>query len=362
MTAFEPVPSKLTFGDDDEGTVVEPAMSISGGPGGFFHAPIHESLTLSALINVPSSGVAPNTSLSSANNADWEFIRGVIWNDDPAGLLFDDEADVNHTYAKGFLWWTKFTSGEKEWNPAQLDGDRFVNVIGRGHFGDMQFLHCMAAAVGEQPGETKRRVMIWMEVMYKLSNGEDGITPDNLLKDTKLGDLLAKPISVPGSSVPPMFQPLSYMLAPKTPFKALDIRRRALGSMFHVIQDSYAIGHTQRVPLNKEDQTSVDPLTYKPGTTDRWGAILNFHTYFGQNSDKHAHYDHPSDAIPEPENLGNLDQWNSLIGCRDAADKCVALARMRFEGKKWDDGVARFLDEDVFGVDEHATPANDHVL
>lgn len=95
----EPVATKLAFGDDDEGTAVEPTMSVSGGPGGILHAPIHESLTLSALINVPNSGVAPGTSLSSANNADWEFIRGVVWNDDPAGLLFDDEADVNHAYS-----------------------------------------------------------------------------------------------------------------------------------------------------------------------------------------------------------------------------------------------------------------------
>lgn len=357
----EPVATKLAFGDDDEGTAVEPTMSVSGGPGGNFHAPIHESLTLSALINVPNSGVAPGTSLSSANNADWEFIRGVVWNDDPAGLLFEDKADANHAYSTGAMWWIKYNAGEEEWNPSQLDDDRFYNVIGRSHYGDMQFLHCMAAAPGEQPAETKRRVMIWMEVMYKLSNGEEGITPDTLVKNSKLGDLLATPDDVPGGSIPPRFQSLSYMLAPKSPFQAIDIRRRALGSMLHVIQDSYAIGHTQRVPLNKDDQTSTDPLAYKPGTTDRWGAILNFHTYFGQNGDKHGHYDHPFDAIPDPEDLGNLDQWNGMIGCRDAVDKCIALARMRFEGKKWDDGVARFLDEEVFAVDERATPANNHV-
>lgn len=361
----EPAASKLTFGENDEGTVVEPAMSVRGGPGGFIHAPIHESLTVSALINVPGSGVAPGTSLHSASSADWEFIRGVVWNDDPAGLLFDDAPDANHTYSTGVQWWTKYSAGERDWDPAQLDGDRFYNVVGRSHYGDMQFLHSMASAAGEQPAETKRRVMTWMEVMYKLSSGEDGggtITPDTLLKNTKLGDLLATPDDVPGGSVPPRFQSLAYMLAPKSPFMALDIRRRALGSMFHVIQDSYAIGHTQRVPLNKGDRTGSDPLTYRPGTIDRWGAILNFHTYFGQDGGRHAHYDHPSDAIPDPEDLGNLDQWNGMIGCRDAADRCVALARMRFEGKRWDDGVARFLDEEVFAVDERATPANHHVV
>ncbi|KAJ1324700.1 hypothetical protein MN608_09403 [Microdochium nivale] len=355
------VASKLTFGEHEKGVPVESAMSIRGGPSGIVHAPIHESLTLSALTNVPNSSVAQSTNLRSAGNADWEFIRGVVWNDDPAGYLFNDKTGANHSYSTGAQWYANYTAGEKQWNPNELDGDRFYNVIGRSHYGDMQFLHCMASVGGEQPTETQRKIMTWMEVMYKLSNGEGGITPDTLLQDTKLGDLLAKPADVSGGSVPPRFKSLSYMLAPKSAFTALDIRRRALGSMFHVIQDSYAIGHAQRVPLNESDQASADPLTYKPGTTDRWGAILNFHTYFGQNGSKHAHYDHSSVTIADPENLANLDQWNGMIGCRDAVDKCVALARMRFDGKGWDDGVAKFLEEQVFAVDENATPANDHI-
>ncbi|KAF4551908.1 Hypothetical protein D9617_12g037980 [Elsinoe fawcettii] len=392
-TMRAPSAVKFTFSEDDEGTEVEPAMAVAGGPGGLFHTPIHESLTLSALTNVANSGVARDTTLNSADNATWEFVRGVIWNDDPAGLLFNDSYGTNHSYASGAQWVAKYKMGASDWNPRELSGDRFYNVTGRSHYGDMQFLHCMASAAGEYPEQTKSRVMIWMEVMYKLSTGEIG--PHTLVKDTKLGDLLASPPDVAGGSVPPRFQPLSYMLAPKSEFSALDFRRRALGSMFHVIQDSYAIGHAQRVPLNKQDQAStgklfhvfqncsklerpvikimvdqvglteiIDPLTYKPGTIDRWGAILNFHTYFGQNDSQHAHYDHPSDGIPDPGNLSNLDQWNGLLGCGDAVDKCVALGTMWSTGRSWDgdDGVQRFLDQDVFPIDKDATPANDHVL
>ncbi|KXJ85351.1 hypothetical protein Micbo1qcDRAFT_223267 [Microdochium bolleyi] len=347
--------------DNEEGHRGAPAMAVRGAWQGLYGEPIHESLTLSALMRVSGSGVSPGTRINTANNADWEFVRGAVWNDDPAGLLFEDKSGTNQVYATGAEWGTQYTFGKSEWEPGLYGGNRYYNVIGRSHYGDMQFLHCMACAEGEQPLETKRKVMIWMEVMYKLASGEDpNITPDTLLAHTKLGDLLATPDDYLGGSLPPPYQPLRYMLAPKSVFSALDIRRRALGSMFHVIQDSYAIGHTKRVPMNPGDVASESPLVYKPGTTDRWGAILNFHTYYGQDDGQHKHFDHGSDKIPDPGNLGNLDQWNGLLGCRDAADKCTELAQLRFTGKTWGGtgGVEEFLDQHVFVVDKNATPAN----
>jgi len=50
-----------------------------------------------------------------------------------------------------------------------------------------------------------------------------------------------------------------------------------------------------------------------------------------------------------------------MLGCRDAVDMCIALARMRCDGKGWDDGVAQFLEGQVFAVDENATAANNHI-
>lgn len=246
-------PDKST--DEDE-----TAMAVAGSIGGVYNQPIHESITLSALMSVDGSGVSSTRSLKSATNEDWEFVRGVIWNDDPAGLLFDDTPSENHSYAWGLQWWNEYRNAKSQWDQP-LDGERWRNPIGRSHYGDLQFLHCMASNLGESPHETKRKVMIWMEVMYKLSNGEDGITPDTRPKDTKLDQLLSPPAGTMGGSLPPRFQPISYMLAPKSTYSKLDIRRRALGSMFHVIQDSFAIGHTRRVPRNSEDITSHS--TYK---------------------------------------------------------------------------------------------------
>jgi hypothetical protein len=89
---------------------------------------------------------------------------------------------------------------------------------------------------------------------------------------------------------------------------------------------------------------------------------VNFHTYFGQNGDSHAHYDHANDGIPDPGNLGKLDQWNSLIGCRDAVEKCKGLAELKLAGKTWEGGVKEYLDREVFALSEHKTPSDNTVL
>ena len=222
-------------------------MSVSGGPGGLVHQPIHESLTLAALIN-GKFGVDPGTTVANASKYDWEYIRGAIWNDDPDCLLFDDNAENNHVYSTGLEWWWRYKTGATEWK--DLDSTRLRNPTGRSHYGDLQFLHSMACQPGELPLETKRKLMIWLEVMYKLATGEAGITADTELGSTKLAEFC------PVLSLPPSFKPLRYLLANKSPFQGIDIGRRALGSMFHIIQDSYAIGHTKRTLLNPEDKQS----------------------------------------------------------------------------------------------------------
>jgi hypothetical protein len=232
-----------------DGVDVELQMSVAGGPYGAIHEPIHESLTLAALIS-SNSGISPGTTVKNASNHDWEYIRGAIWNDDPDCQLFNDSPEENHSYSTGGTWLLRYNDGKSEWNPNNLDLKRLRNPIGRSHYGDLQFLHCMASNRGEDPDITKAKVMLWMEIMYKLANGEDGITPDTEVAKTKLIKVC------PVMSLPPRFKPLSYLLARDSNFQGLDIRRRALGSMFHIIQDSFAIGHTRRELLNPGDKIS----------------------------------------------------------------------------------------------------------
>ena len=94
---------------------------------------------------------------------------------------------------------------------------------------------------------------------------------------------------------------------------------------------------------------------------DRWGAIENFHTYNGQDEHDHAHYDHPDTKLQDPNNLGNLSQFDSLIGCRMAIEKCRRLVELRNAGTKWDEGVRQFFDDEVFALAPGATPSNAEV-
>jgi hypothetical protein len=124
------------------------------------------------------------------------------------------------------------------------------------------------------------------------------------------------------------------------------IPHRALGSCFHVIQDSYAEGHTRR------ERKNPNPAS---GEADRWDVVLNFHSYPGQNSDLHKHLDHGNDSLASVD-LRKPDTWNSLVGCRDGLDRCIQLANFWHRKAEWNE-VQQWLDADVFAISPNATPS-----
>jgi hypothetical protein len=98
-------------------------------------------------------------------------------------------------------------------------------------------------------------------------------------------------------------------------------------------------------------------LKFKEGKPGRFDEIQNFHSYNGQDEDHHDAYDLPggsgSDLKPS-----DLSCFNNVVGARDAIDKCTVLARFWREGKKWDEGVKKFLDTEFFMISSNATPSN----
>jgi hypothetical protein len=77
--------------------------------------PIHENLRLAALIaagcvekSATFECVIGGRGLSVGELAVWEFIRGVLRNDDPACELLIDRADNNGLFAFGFDWFLNF--------------------------------------------------------------------------------------------------------------------------------------------------------------------------------------------------------------------------------------------------------------
>lgn len=201
--------------------------------------PVHESIAIAAFINSNihfQSGVK----YDNLNQKQWEYIRGLIWNDDPSCLLLNDSHGNNHDFGVGIDWYRAFRYGPDNC------------MTKRSHFGNLQFLHAMAPKVGEPALTTKHNLMGWLEVMYKFACGGQGVASTDQLAEKFPNDFNA-------STVPNGSATLKELILATTPsYGWANLERRALGICLHIIQDSYAIGHTQRCLCNPEDLAPRD--------------------------------------------------------------------------------------------------------
>ncbi|KAK1448224.1 hypothetical protein CCUS01_11807 [Colletotrichum cuscutae] len=264
------------------------------GPGGLkIRDPVHEDMAIAAFIK-SKMRFPKGTEYNNLDAAQWEYMRGLLWSDDPLCLLFKDSRESNSELALGAEFLADFLAG----SPSSLTQ--------RSHFGDLQFLHAMAPQANEDPQDTKKSML--------------SCTP-------------------------------SY-------FKA-NISKRAIGHCLHMVQDSFAVGHTLRHLSNPSDLDGKDGEGYfrfKPGKFARLGPIITFHTYSGQSS-RHARYDE-SKQLRSPR---DLDSFNHIIGARDAIDKSTKLINFYAQKTKWEDGVRDFFANEVFELDSSATSSNPQV-
>jgi hypothetical protein len=237
-----------------------------------------------------------------------QFIRGVIWPDDPKGLLFD-EPEGTRDYSSGAAWLEEFDEDEKD-DPAALTA--------RSHYGDRQFFHAMASKEGEKPGETKARIKQWARFLADVSTGR--IDPDRTV-----GEYTTSRELFPAQSELTIKALFGHAKA-----SDVEVRQRAAGALMHVIQDSHAKGHTER-----------DPKT---------GRIKEFHAYGRQ--DHHAHGAH--DAWAKGKNLG--ERIRNTAGAERAIEKCVKVLVMLDQGARTED-VIRFLDAEVLRLAPDARAA-----
>lgn len=219
--------------------------------------PVHETLTKEAL----QRGGFSDAPISRSNVGAVQVLRGVFWNDDPCGQLFAEDEFNPLRPSFGVAWYLDFQAAKElsaQSGPASNDF-RSLNcqLLGRSHFGDLQFLHAMANSNGLPARETADLVVSWMTFMYRIAIG--GI-------DAKVSQKgLAGTESLPG--VVTETTPMQLLLSKSTE----EVRLRALGAMLHTMQDSFAHGHVTR----KRDPSGVD----------------QFLCYAGQSEKKHAHDD-----------------------------------------------------------------------
>lgn len=312
--------------------------------------PVHETMTLAALM--ASNFNLTKTSVLGQDQAINEFIRGVIWNDDPATLLFDERKNDNWNFSSGLLWWFNYSIS------SMSEG----NITKRSHKGDLQFFHAMGSTKGEAPDDTLAKIKLWAEIMYKLAigqgfHGSDKLSSVPIVTSSNSASYNLSFVISPFSNTS-QTKTLNYLLTRNTEYTKVDISRRALGSLLHMIQDSYARGHCKRTLLNPGDlKQGTSTFEFQPGKHGSWGAVENFHTYVGQPS-SHGTFDDFSEKKMHPNDLSSFDP---LLGARDAIDRCVKMINFWVAKTPYEQGPKDLIEKDIFVISPSATASDNTV-
>lgn len=270
-------------------------------------------------------------------------LYGVQWNDNPPFALDKTTSSVCKTQQTIRLpvqqpqcWLELFKDAA-----ARVGGsDRYDRHSGKAllyrvHFGDMQFLHAMASWDGESMRDTKARIKLWAEFTYKTALGEVAVaTPVN---------------QVSIKDFPRLFSGNGYdvrtLFTRGVPEYRTAVSLVALGSLLHMIEDSFAKGHVDREP-----PSGVCPVATGLGKA---GRVLEFHAFGSQDEGLHGR-DDSGDALEV--NLRVNDPHVVAVGRH--------LRALFDRQAPWDD-VWAFLDQCVFEVsdddlDRPAGPGEDY--
>lgn len=269
--------------------------------------PVHETLTLHALI---SGGILPN-STTSKSKAAAQFIRGVFWNDDPCAQLLAENDFSPLKTSSGLAWYMDFGRGLHQAKAGAGTEGMNCPLLGRSHFGDLQFLHSMADRDGVKAATTVEKILAWASVAYRIAIGD--IDSRNPLKTDSVAAALLSEVAEKSAM---------ELLRAKT---ESETRARAFGTLLHMVQDSYAGGHVSRVSAS-----AGHPV-----------GIIQFLSYVNQDPDKHAHDDSWKDGT------SNLERTLNIPGAPEALAASTELARRYKNRQPWSE-VELYLKNGLF--------------
>ncbi|WP_448549676.1 S8 family serine peptidase [Thalassotalea fusca] len=288
----------------------------------FYGSDVHENLTKKSL---ELSNVLITKSKKNKKKAIRAYIRGAFWNDDPTVLLWSDK-NSKKADTWGIKWYLDFLKAKKQAKNKHFhkNGD---NLLARSHFGDLQFIHSMAAKDGEPASATLEKMMLWAEFTYKVGTGR--IHRETRLKDVEIEGirkLFDKDASVYERDIITLFQ------SERT-------KATALGSLMHMIQDSYFDGHVER-----EDKKYWENGVEKFGK----GRVIEFHSYTNQNTKLHA----KADELPTELIIDEVELNSKSLDPINHGAKILELANEKHEnadkvGADWEK-VEEYLLKNVF--------------
>lgn len=302
----------------------------------FSHS-VHEGLTQLAY-DCPLGTLAECADVN-LDSADTGVIVGVRWNDDPPfqfaqgqgnyGPCASNRSPSTVSFSLAMNCWLahfKDISAKAEANPqSYTKGDG--TILARSHFGDLQFLHAMAAQAGTSAMETRRQILMWAEFTWRVQshNRDESIPPG-----TRMG---AVPVSGMVEHFPAQEERTVEMLfTVGRPWVRHQIRDIAFGSLLHMVQDSFAGGHAAR--RQRDDAACPIP------------EIVEFHSYGGQNKTEHKAHD-------------SLESANAKVTASGTAllNAMRELVRLREADATWMD-VRPYLEDCVFHLANDAGVAS----
>ncbi|PAJ74995.1 hypothetical protein CJF42_07225 [Pseudoalteromonas sp. NBT06-2] len=277
----------------------------------------HENLTLEAIHNLKTE------TLNGRNKNDLleQIIAGVRWNDDPQRQLKNHKLDSLASFLD--------SCSSKVNSKIDVNWDMFY----RSHCGDMQFLHSMASNKNETADITKKRMMLWAEFAYQIAVGRmpdsypkrddmphefyfkslDYILPED--SAARLTDLMIKPnggrklwnarlmfsLECDRDLTFFNFNSWTSVSCEQIYLDKEEVMNMALGSLLHMIEDSYSNSHTKR----------------------QNNAITQFGFYTMQSSSKHGNADEQYSKENHGNNLNQalINVINFVLNERDFGEK-----------------------------------------
>lgn len=292
---------------------------------GKIREPVHEYITLLALDCHPNSinckGYELDIRRIRTSSITAPLVDGVEWNDDPSRMLL-----TNFRAATKWVYW--MDHAKKIAKCEETEGGKCIiinetyDLLYRTHYGDLQFLHAMASSNGEHPTVTLQKMMDWAEFTYKVSTGEIRATD-------KLDRLEATGKSYINNYIKRGSWSVGYLFTKQEKISNNKVKLIALGSLLHMIQDSFSDSHVERV-------NSCNPLNHNK--TD----IQKFHNYSNQVATDHER----ADTTPDWLRNGDLNDSNPV---RASAD----IIHASFNGYDWR-SVELLLKNEILTLGENA--------
>lgn len=281
-----------------------------------FKHPVHEEITHRAHeCNYEGPDICGDP---DAQYATPYVIAGIRWNDDPPFQMNPDQArntSCKTRYPDGRPMTIRFITQPKCWAELFLSAEKQIKADTnkkfddasqaalplRSHFGDLQFFHSMASVDDEHPEETRGKILGWAEMTWGVVRGRFNL--ETWLKDVDV-PVVKQFLAGTGWRVQDLFSLGDPSLRPY-------VSDVAFGSLLHMIQDSFAAGHVERMEPAGGAQCKGSPHRAP-------GPIREFHSYTHQSTSRHADADTREAFVNNRLTPDAVDVGRVLVAMRKA--------------------------------------------